>query len=455
MRFRKAQIHSRVHRIPELRFEDQDLTSFAGLVIFQALLRRLSLAHHVRRCFAHLGRRGSYGLPSVFLVLVVHIILGYRRLRELAFYRDDPMVLRVLGLRRIPDVATVSRNLRAVDMKSCDQVGMVTRDLVLQRVSTDCSARVTMDYDGSVCSTRRAAEGTAVGFNRKHKGDRSYYPLFCTVAQTGQVLDVLHRSGNVHDSHDSHGFIRSCIEAVSEKAPSAILESRLDSAFFSWETVDLLDRRGVQFTVSVPFERLPELKQEVEGRKRWHRIDDVWSYFELEWAPKSWPGTLRVLVVRQVMPVREKGPLQLDLFTPRDWNYDFTVIATNKTASPEHVLAFHHGRGSQEGIFSELKSHCQMDYIPTRTWAANRLYLQAAVMAHNLSRELQMDITPRRDRNTPNRASLWTFERMGTIRNTLIRRAGRLTRPAGQLVLTLGKNVAVQKGIERYLGRAA
>jgi hypothetical protein len=161
------------------------------------------------------------------------------------------------------------------------------------------------------------------------------------------------------------------------------------------------------------------------------------------------------LVVRQAIPVREKGPLQLDLFRPRDWNYEFTAIMTNKTVSPEHVLAFHHGRGSQEGIFSELKSHCQMDYIPARTWAANRLYLQAAVMAHNLSRELQMDTAPRQDRNTPNRASLWSFERLGTIRNTLIRRAGRLTRPAGQLVLTLSKNEAVKKGIERYLGQVA
>ncbi|MGH8613350.1 MAG: hypothetical protein ACREYF_15385 [Gammaproteobacteria bacterium] len=53
--------------------------------------------------------------------------------------------------------------------------------------------RVTLDFDGSVIGTGRVAEGTAVGFNRKKKGQRSYYPLFYTVAQTGQVLDVLHR----------------------------------------------------------------------------------------------------------------------------------------------------------------------------------------------------------------------------------------------------------------------
>ena len=41
---------------------------------------------------------------------------------------------------------------------------------------------VTLDFDGSGQSTRRHAEGSAVGYNKKRKGARSYYPLFCTVA---------------------------------------------------------------------------------------------------------------------------------------------------------------------------------------------------------------------------------------------------------------------------------
>jgi hypothetical protein len=41
---------------------------------------------------------------------------------------------------------------------------------------------VTLDFDGSAFSSRRWPEGTAVGYNKKRKGERSYYPLFCTVA---------------------------------------------------------------------------------------------------------------------------------------------------------------------------------------------------------------------------------------------------------------------------------
>ena len=68
--------------------------------------------------------------------------------------------------------------------------------MVIERLVAERLASVTLDFDGSVLSTGRHAEGTAVGFNN----ESSYYPLFCTVAQTDQVLDVHHRPGNVHDS---------------------------------------------------------------------------------------------------------------------------------------------------------------------------------------------------------------------------------------------------------------
>ena len=50
---------------------------------------------------------------------------------------------------------------------------------------------MTLDFDGSVIPSGRYAEGLAVGNNAKKKGQRSYSPLFATVAQTAQVLAAL------------------------------------------------------------------------------------------------------------------------------------------------------------------------------------------------------------------------------------------------------------------------
>jgi len=348
-------------------------------------------------------------------------------------------------------VATVSRVLARITHAMIEQLHHLLRSLVLQRLAGLSLRRITLDFDGSVLGTNRCAEGTAVGFNPKKKGQRSYYPLVCTVAQTGQVFDFLFRSGNVHDSHAARELILACIHAVRTALPGVHIEVRMDSAFFSDEIVAPLHRLGVEFTISVPFERFPQLKQIIESRHLWWRVNADLSYFEPKWKPENWSRRFRVLVIRTCQPIRRKGPIQLDLFIPYAYNYEFQVVVTNKIIAPRHVAAFHHGRGAQEAVFAELKSQGQMDYVPTRTMRGNETYLFAAVLAHNLNRELQMEVNPPQRATTAKRATLWAFEQLATVRQRLVQRAGRLTRPHGVLTLTVSANPAVRDDLLHHL----
>jgi len=223
-----------------------------------------------------------------------------------------------------------------------------------------------------------------------------------------------------------------------------VLEVRLDSAFFSDEIVRTLHELGVEFSISVPFERFVELKQRIERRHRWHRANAELSYFEDRWKPKSWPRRYRFVFLRTVHRRRSKQPVQLDLFEPVDTEFRYTVVVTNKTVNAAAVVRFHHGRGAQEAVFAELKSQGQLDYIPTRTLAGNQLYLLAAVLAFNLNRELQMTVEEADRTTTPTRAPLWAFKQLETVRRTLVQRAGRLTRPQGELTLTVSANDEVR-----------
>jgi hypothetical protein len=310
---------------------------------------------------------------------------------------------------------------------------------------------ITMDFDGSVLSTGRFAEGTAVGYN-KNKGMRSYYPLFCTVAQTGQVLDLYHRPGNVHDSNGAKQFILKRVQDVRAVLPQAKLESRLDSAFFADEQAEMLDSEAVEFTISVPFERFSELKSMVEARKRWRWLDSTWSYYETPWSPKCWNRKFRFLFIRQKVKKQNKELVQLDLFIPHETGYEFKVIVTNKKGSARNVLRFHNGRGAQENIFGELKSQCSMDYVPVRRLAGNQLYLMSAILSHNLLRTLQMEGVRPYPRATEKRSPLWMFQEASTVRQHLIHRAGRLTRPQGKLRLTMSGNEVTKRSFLDYLG---
>ena len=437
MKLSRKQANCKRYARPVLRFESDQLTAFGGIVVLQELFRKLSLMDRLKDVFHRRQTGKIYRPQKLFLQLMLHLLLGFRSLRDVTCYQDDPLVQRVLGMQCVADPSTLSRMLRGVSDGEIEALRRLMTDLVLERLCVTGFPRITLDFDGSVCSTTRHAEGTAVGFNKKKKGARSYYPLFCTVAQTGQVLDLLHRPGNVHDSKGAREFILACVRLVRQRCPHSVIELRMDSAFFSDEIVHALGGERVEFSISVPFERFPNLKHQIESRHRWKRCGPGCSCFELKWKPDCWPRRHRFIVIRQKAVKQRKGELQLDLFEPRDWQYEFKVIITNKTVRSRAVTRYHEGRGSQEGIFAEAKTDVAMGHIPVRTRNGNQAYLLAGLMAHNLTRELQMRESPPQRATNMTRAARWVFDKVGTLRRHVFQRAGRLTRPGGRLILTI------------------
>jgi hypothetical protein len=257
--------------------------------------------------------------------------------------------------------------------------------------------------------------------------------------------------GNVHDSNGAADFMLNCFSQAKLHLKNTIFESRMDSAFFSKDILSIMSDKHVMFTASVPFERFPELKNMVEKRKRWRKIDNQWSYFDNSWSPKSWNTGYRFIFTRKKTKRQHKGPLQLDLFEPRDFNYDYKVIVTNKSGSAKSAVVFHNGRGSQESVFGHAKSDAGLNAISCKRLIANQIFTLCAMMAHNLSREIQMIARPAEHRARPKRPAAWEFLRLDTIRHRIVQRAGRLTRPEGKLTLTMSANQAVRQNLLRFL----
>ena len=85
MKSSKSQIQAKYYKIPVIRFEDQRLTSFSGLLIFQVLFGRINLKKRLKTCFNHLkvslifGRSGcvaSYCSSTVMLPPLTSMVKG-------------------------------------------------------------------------------------------------------------------------------------------------------------------------------------------------------------------------------------------------------------------------------------------------------------------------------------------------------------------------------------------
>ena len=449
----KAQARRKYKKIPDLRFDaEATMTRFGGLVLFQSLFATLKLKEKLQRCFSHVEGDSIYRFGTLMLQLIVQILIGKRRLRGRDHLVDDALVNRVVGVSTLSDVSTMSRMLSSLDPRCIQKVRAVSRELVLDRLEAEDLGVVTIDFDGSVQSSKGHAEGTAVGFNKVKKGARSYYPLLATVAQTGQVLDLHHRAGNVHDSNGAPGFMSSTISHVRSRLPKARLESRFDSAFFNQDVLNAMTELGVQFTCSVPFARFPAFKKAVESTEKWTRVNATWSYADSNWRPKSWDTGYRVLLARKKAVVQRKGPVQLDLFEPVDHKFEYKVIVTNMMeAKARTIIHFHNGRGSQENIIGECKQYAAFDVVATRTLCGNQAFTLAGILAHNLGRELQMRCRPSTRSTLPKRPARWVFQSLGTLRDRLIHRAGRLTWPQHRFTLQISAPAVIQVEIEEYM----
>jgi len=57
-------------------------------------------------------------------------------------------------------------------------------------------------------------EGTAKGFNPKQKGQKSYHPLLCFIAETKECLHNWYRTGSAYTGNGCSEFIKECISRL-------------------------------------------------------------------------------------------------------------------------------------------------------------------------------------------------------------------------------------------------
>jgi hypothetical protein len=245
--------------------------------------------------------------------------------------------------------------------------------------------RLTIDVDGTVVRTGNTVAWAFRGYNPHFKKDPSYYPLLAHLAQTGHILRLKNRPGNVHDSRGAVRFLRELIHELRDRCGRRLpLEFRMDAAFFQADILTLLAREGCEYAIKVGFWKWVGLKSLVAAQRDWTRINAQVSAFETALRLEPWDLTLRVVVYRKHVGHQTRKNFQLDLFSPDDGHFEYSAVTTNKALAPAALWAFIAGRGAQEKTYGELKGEFAFDVVPTHHYGANSAWQHLSVLAHNL-----------------------------------------------------------------------
>jgi hypothetical protein len=443
MRLSVGTLRQVVKRDVPIEFVPQQLTSYGGLELLQRYLRRIALPHRLRVACTALG--GDYGGGRLGLLLLALLYVGARRLEHLQYLVGDPLVRRFCGLARVPTARTVGNWLRRFTQETLRPLIQLNQDLVLDTLARLEMPRVTLDVDGTVVRTGATVAWAFRGFNPHHRKDRSYYPLLAHVAQTGHILRLKNRPGNVHDSKQAAAFLRELIDAVQGRLGRRLpLEFRMDAAFFQRDVLRLLAARGSAYAIKVGYWSWLPLKQLAAARRHWHALAPGVTGFEHQLVIPQWNLCLRVMIYRKHVQHESPKNFQLDLFTPDDGHFEYYAVATNMALALPALYAFIGGRGAQEKTIAELKGEFALDVVPTRHYGANSAWQQLSILAHNLALSFQLDTIAVPRRRSRKRTYAYVLRSMRTLRFLLIARAGRLTRVGGRNVLRLSQNPATE-----------
>ena len=277
-----------------------------------------------------------------------------------------------------------------------------------------------------------------------------YYPLLAHLAQTGHILRLKHRPGNVHDSRGAARFLRERLHELRGRFGRRLpLEVRMDAAFFQEEILDLLTREGCEYAIQVGFWKGVGLKPLVAAHRHWTRLTAQVSAFETQLRLEPWDLTLRVVVYRKQVGHETRKNFQLDLFSPDDGHFEYSAVTTNKALAPAALWAFIAGRGAQEKTYGELKGEFAFDVVPTHRYGANSAWQQLSVLAHNLLRSFQLQTIATAKPRSRKRTYAFALRSMRTLRFLLIARAGRLACIDGRRVLRLTQNPATEALYDR------
>jgi hypothetical protein len=446
VRRRNTDLHARVNGNLALEFGDGQLTSYAGLELFNRYLRSMRFNALIRGAFSGAAMGGDYGVIAMVRVLIGLLVVGGRRVDHVAYVADDWLFQRFCRLQVVPTARTVGRWLAQFTMKTVERLQALNAAVVDHVIPGLRLHTVTVDVDGVVVSTGLQVERAFRGYNPHRRKVPSYYPIMAHLAETTHVLRVKNRSGNVHDGKASLPFLRDLwAQLTTTVARGAQVRFRMDGAFFRQDVLRWLGARPVGYAIKVPFYRWLDLQQYIRAQPTWTRVAADISGCVVPAVATPWGQPVWVAIYRKKVAHRTAKNFQLDLFDPNDGHYEYSAVTSNLGFTVANLWYFIAGRGNHEKTIAQLKCGLAFHTVPTMAYAANSAWQQLVVLTHNLLTNFQLETGAERRRRTRKHTVLPLLQTIQTLRFTLFHRAAALVHPGGTPTLRLATNAATRR----------
>jgi hypothetical protein len=381
-----------------------------GIGAIHLLARRIGLIRDIAENLHLLKRHLPYHESDHVLNLAYNLLAGGSRLEHLEVRRNDEVYRDALGAERIPDPTTAGdfcRRFTDRDVEPLMGTFNEARLRVWKQQPDDFFAEAFLDADGTIApSDGWRKQGVDIAYN----GLWGYHVLVVSLANTGEPLFLLNRSGN-RPSHEGADIYLDKAAALCRRAGFRRITYRGDTDFSQTKHLDRWDRESIRFLFGIDAmanlkdlaEHLDDLKYSALERPPRYTIKTVprqarerhkertvaqrqfdtlkllgEEVAEFESRPVACKKSYRVAVLRKKLVV-EKG--QLWLFEPDRY---FFWITNDRTSSASEVVFLANDRCDQENLIAQLKSGVKALAMPVDCLVSNWAYMVMAALAWSL-----------------------------------------------------------------------
>ena len=381
-----------------------------GIGLIHTMAQKLGLPEAIDHDLHLLKIHLPYHESDHVLNIAYNLLAGGERLEHLEYRRNDVAYLDALGARRIPDPTTAGDFCRRFNVENVHQLMEIVNDVrqkVWRQQDDTFFAEAILDADGTMAETTGECK---YGMDINHKGQWGYHPLVISLANTGEPLYLVNRSGNRPSHEQAAVYFDRAIALCRESGFRKIL-LRGDTEFTQTEHLDRWDDDGVGFVFGIDampnlyeiVENLPEtawhplerrqrhavkttprsrpvnIKEKIVHERKFENIQLLGEHVaEFSYSPSKCAKTYRVVAVWKSLNVT-RG--QQKLFEDAKC---FFYITNDWESTADAIVRKANGRCDQENLIQQLKSGVRAIGAPLDNLLSNWAYMVIASLAWSL-----------------------------------------------------------------------
>lgn len=445
-------------------------TPYGGIGLIHQLTKSIGLPAAIDQRLNLFKFHLPYHESDHVLSIAFNALCDGRCLQDLELRRQDEAYLNALGTTRIPDPTTAGdfcRRFKEIDLDHLQDAIDAARLKVWAAQPDSFFDEAILDGDGTMVETDGECKQ---GMDISYKRQWGYHPLVISLANTGEALRLVNRSGN-RPSHEGAPVKFDEGIALCRAAGFRSIRLRGDTDFSQTKFLDGWHEQGVTFCFGLDVtpqqhiraDELPEsawkplkrpAKYQVKTQKRRRpervkqqiieergfkdiRLVDEWVA-EMPYRPVACKRDYRLIIVRKNLEVRDPRQEQQQLRLLDDYRY-FLYITNDWTSTPQEVVFDANDRCQQENILAQLNAVRAL-HAPLDNLLSNNAYMLITSLAWNLKAWLALSLPEpcgtEKMQQAQQKRGLLTME-FRTFVNSLMRVPAQVIRTGRRLVIRL------------------